>query len=40
MDPGTAEEIKRHFDVVAEGLRADIRLVLEGVAANAERLRE
>jgi hypothetical protein len=26
------EEIKRHFDVVAEGLRSDIRLVADGVA--------
>ncbi len=32
------EEIMRHFDVVAEGLRSDIRLVAEGVALNGERL--
>jgi chromosome segregation ATPase len=38
MDHEAAEEIKRHFDVVAEGLRSDIRLVLEGVAANTERI--
>jgi septal ring factor EnvC (AmiA/AmiB activator) len=38
MDHETAEEIKRHFNVVAEGLRADIRLVIEAVAANTERI--
>ncbi|MGH7311092.1 MAG: hypothetical protein ACREK6_20625 [Candidatus Rokuibacteriota bacterium] len=27
---------RRHFDVVAEGLRGDIRLVAEGVVANTE----
>lgn len=31
MDRGTADEIKRHFDVVAEGLRSEIRTVAEGV---------
>jgi hypothetical protein len=29
-------ETRRHFDVVAEGLRSDIRLVAEGVVANTE----
>lgn len=37
MDFETAEEIKRHFNVVAEGLRSDIRLVIEGLAANTDR---
>jgi hypothetical protein len=31
-----ATETRRHFDVVAEGLRSDIRLVAEGVVANTE----
>jgi archaellum component FlaC len=38
MDLETAAEIKRHFNVVAEGLRADIRVVIEGLAANTDRL--
>jgi hypothetical protein len=38
MTPEEREEIKRHFDVVAEGLRSDIRTVGEGVAMNTERL--
>ncbi|HEX9303497.1 MAG TPA: hypothetical protein VGA31_03510 [Thermoanaerobaculia bacterium] len=38
MDSETAADIKRHFDVVAEGLRADIRVVIEGLAANTNRL--
>ena len=38
MDYETAAEIKRHFNVVAEGLRADIRVVIEGLAANTDRL--
>jgi hypothetical protein len=37
MDRETVEEIKRHFDVVAEGLRSDIRLVAEGVAGVDEK---
>ncbi|HEV8611638.1 MAG TPA: hypothetical protein VGS98_16395 [Thermoanaerobaculia bacterium] len=37
MDSETAEEIKRHFNVVAEGLRSDIRLVIEGLAVNTDR---
>lgn len=32
------EEVKRHFDVVAEGLRGEIRQVAEGVALVNERL--
>jgi len=38
MDTETAEEVKRHFNVVAEGLRADIRVVIVGVSANTDRL--
>jgi len=33
MDHETAEEIKRHFGVVADGLRSDIHLVAEGLNA-------
>ncbi|HRC83994.1 MAG TPA: hypothetical protein PK413_00135 [Thermoanaerobaculia bacterium] len=29
---------RRHFDVVAEGLRGDLRLVAEGVSATREEL--
>jgi len=32
----TAAETRRHFDVVAESIRSDVRAVAEGVAANAE----
>lgn len=38
MDRDTAEEIKRHFNVVSEGLRLEIRAVADGVAATNERL--
>ncbi len=38
MDRETAEEIKRHFNVVAEDLRSEIRAVAEGVAGTSERL--
>jgi hypothetical protein len=38
MDRETVEEIKRHFDVVAEGLRSEVRLVAEGVAGLDEKL--
>jgi hypothetical protein len=38
MDHEAVEEIKRHFNVVAQGLRSDIRLVIEGLAANTDRL--
>jgi len=34
----TLEEVKRHFEVVAEGLRGDIRTVAEGFTATNERL--
>ena len=33
-----AEQTRRHFDVVAEGMRADVRLVAEGVVSLAERV--
>ena len=33
-----AEETRRHFDVVAEGMRADVRLVAEGVVSLGERV--
>ena len=38
MDRETADEIKRHFSVVAEGLRSEIRVVAEGISANSDRL--
>ena len=38
MDRDTTEEIKRHFNVVAESLRSEIRTVAEGVGANTDRL--
>jgi ubiquinone biosynthesis protein UbiJ len=38
MDRETADEIKRHFNVVAEALRSEIRTVAEGVGANTDRL--
>jgi hypothetical protein len=38
MDRETAEEIKRHFDVVAESLRSEIRTVAEGFIATDARL--
>jgi hypothetical protein len=38
MDRETTDEIKRHFNVAAEGLRSEIRTVAEGVGANTERL--
>ena len=38
MTPDEREEIKRHFGVIAEGLRSDMRLVAEGVAMNTGRL--
>ena len=36
MDRETAEEIKRHFNVVAEGLRGEIRTVAEGLEGFRE----
>ena len=34
----SAAETRRHFDVVAEDLRDDVRLVAEGVTALSERV--
>ncbi len=38
MDRETTEEIKRHFNVIAESLRSEIRAVAESQAATNERL--
>jgi len=38
MDRETAEEIKRHFNVVAESLRSEIRTVAEGLEGFQERV--
>ena len=38
MDRETAEEIKRHFNVVAESLRSDIRTVAEGLEGFQDRV--
>lgn len=38
MDHETADEIKRHFNVVAESLRSDIRTLAEGVGGTNDRL--
>jgi hypothetical protein len=38
MDSAEVTEIKRHFGVVAEGLRAEIRQVAEAVSSIDERL--
>ena len=32
------EKTRRHFDVVAEGMRSDIRSVAEGVSSLSERV--
>ena len=32
------EQTRRHFDVVAEGLRSELRQVADGVALNTEAL--
>jgi hypothetical protein len=36
MDRETAEDIKRHFDVVGESLRSDILTVAEGFVSTNE----
>ncbi len=33
-------ETKRHFDVVAEGIKGEIKVVAEQVASNSEKLEE
>ena len=38
MDTETVEEVKRHFNVVAEGLRSEIRILGEGLDATSQRL--
>jgi chaperonin cofactor prefoldin len=38
MDRETTDEIKRHFNVVAESFRSEIRTVAEGLAGTNERL--
>ena len=38
MDRETAEDIKRHFDVLGESLRSDIRAVGEGFVSTNARL--
>jgi ubiquinone biosynthesis protein UbiJ len=38
MDRDTADEIKRHFNVVAESLRSEVRAVADAVSATNERL--
>jgi hypothetical protein len=38
MDRDTADEIKRHFNVVAEGLRTEIRTVAEGLQGLHEEM--
>lgn len=38
MDRETAEVITRHFNVVAESLRSEIRTVAEGFVSTNERL--
>ena len=38
MDRDTVEEIKRHFGVVAEDLRSEVRAVAEGQALLTERI--
>ena len=38
MDRETADEIKWHFSVVAEGLRSEIRTVAEGLVGTNEKI--
>jgi regulator of replication initiation timing len=38
MDRVSVDEIKRHFEVVAEGVRAEVQAVAEGVESLAERI--
>lgn len=40
MNAGQMEEIKRHFGVVAEALRSDIRQIAEGHATIRHELQE
>ena len=36
MDHDSFEEIKRHFNIVAEGLRSEMRTLAEGLGAVTE----
>ena len=38
MTPEESNDIKRHFDVVAVGLRSDIRMVADGVSMNTQKI--
>ena len=38
MNRDHAKEIKRHFDVIAESLRSEIRTVAEGFISTNERI--
>ncbi len=38
LDRETADEIKRHFNIVAEGLRTEIRTVAEGLQSLNDRM--
>lgn len=38
MDRDQVDEIKRHFDVVTDGVRGEVQAVAEGVASVAERI--
>lgn len=38
MDRESVDEIKRHFEVGAEGVRGDVQAVAEGVESLAERI--
>ena len=39
MDQEGVDDIKRHFDVVVEGVRSDVQAVAEGVSLLAEQVR-
>jgi hypothetical protein len=38
MDHESVEEVKRHFNVVAESLRGEIRILADALGANTDRL--
>ena len=38
MDRDQVDEIKRHFDVVTDGVRGEVQAVAEGVTSVAERI--
>jgi hypothetical protein len=39
MDTETLEQVKRHFNVATEAMRAEFRTVVEAVAAQGEEFR-